>query len=154
MRMASVYYHGMFETKPFTVPDKASYKKDIIQKSQFWGTIKDLMGEDDLVCSEISVNGIKYQNGDLIVNEVLEGGEVLKVGLIKTILVRSNKVFLLNKQFVAARDSLGFFESKHVDSETLIVDQSNLADFKPLIMRGTATKFQFVLHHYISFDHS
>ena len=112
------------------------------------------MANEDLVCSEISVDGIKYQNGDIIVNDVLEGGENLTVGLIKTILVKSNTVSFVIKQFVAVKNSLGFFESKDVTAETLLVDQSNLADWKPLIMRGSETKFLFVLHHYISFDYS
>ena len=146
-------YQGMFETKPFIVPDKAFYKKDLNQKSVFWETIKISMDEEDLVCSEITVNGIKYQNGDLIVNEVIDGGDALKVGIVKTILVKSNQVFLVNKQYVAVRESLGYYESKYVDTEILVLAHSNLADIKPLIMRGTETKFQFVMHHYISFDY-
>ena len=105
------------------------------------------MDEEDLVCSEITVNGIKYQNGDLIVNEVIDGGDALKVGIVKTILVKSNQVFLVNKQYVAVRESLGYYESKYVDTEILVLAHSNLADIKPLIMRGTETKLQFVMHH-------
>ena len=146
-------YQGMFETKPFIVPDKAFYKKDLNQKSVFWETIKSSMDEEDLVCSEITVNGIKYQNGDLIVNEVIDGGDALKVGIVKTILVKSNQVFLVNKQYVAVRESLGYYESKYVDTEILVLAHSNLADIKPLIMRGTETRFQVVMHYYISFDY-
>ena len=152
--MASVYYHGMFEVQQFRVPEKASYKKDLKQKSQFWEEVKDLMLEGDLVCSDIFVNSQNYQNGDLIVNEVLEGGEALKVGMIKTILVRGNKVCFVIKQYISVRDTLGYYESKNVDAEFLVKDSTTLADNKPLIMRGTVTKFQFVLHHHISFDHN
>ena len=87
-------------------------------------------------------------------NEVLEGGEALKVGMIKTILVRGNKVCFVIKQYISVRDTLGYYESKNVDAEFLVKGSSTLADNKPLIMRGTVTKFQFVLHHHISFDHN
>ena len=52
------------------------------------------MSEDDLVCSEIFVNGMNYHNGDLIVNEVLEGGG-LRFGISRQYLIGSNKLILL-----------------------------------------------------------
>ena len=154
MRMASIYYQGMFDTKPFVVAEKASYKKDLKQKSTFWDMIRSMMDEKDLVCSDILIQGIKYQNGDLVVHEVAEGGDVLKVGVIKSILVKNNEVFFVNHQYEAVKDEFGIFESRNRDSEFALQAHSMLADMKPLIMRGTAVKFQFVLHHYISFDYS
>jgi hypothetical protein len=44
------------------------------------------MDEKDAVCEEVIVNGFKYQKGDLVVIKVLDGGDKLKVGIIKTIL--------------------------------------------------------------------
>ena len=76
------------------------------------------------------------------------------MGLYHTILVRGKQVNFVITQYVAVKDNLGYFESKNVDVELLIKDSATLADSKPLIMRGTATKFQFVLHHHISFTHS
>ena len=149
-RMASVYYHGMFDVEQFRVPEKASYKRDLQQKSQFWADVKELMVEDDLVCNKIFVNGQHYHSGDLIVNDVLDGGETLKIGLIKTILVRGDEVCFVIKQYHAVKEPLGYYVSKHVDVEFLVKESSTLADNKPLIMRGTETKFQFVLHHYIT----
>ena len=60
--MASVYYHGMFDVDQFRVPEKASYKRDLQQKSQFWADVKELMVEDDLVCNKIFVNVFKIFN--------------------------------------------------------------------------------------------
>ena len=153
MRMASVYYQGMFDTKPFAVAEKASYKKDLKQKGSFWDMIRNMMDDEDLVCGEILIQGVKYQNGDLVVHEVDESGDVLKVGVIKSILVKKNEVFLVNHQYEAVKNNLGIFESRNRDSEYALKAHSMLADIKPLIMRGTAVKFQFVLHHYISFDY-
>ena len=144
----------MFDTKKFRLPDKVTYKKDLRQKSQFWSKMKEFMGEEDAVCEEIFVNGYKYKKGDLVANEVLDGGESLKVGVIKMILLRGSEVFFVNTQFVAKKDILGFYESSHVETEYLFSKSSSLADYKPLIMRGTMAKFVFVLHHHISFDYT
>ena len=153
MRMSSVYYGGMFSTTQFKVPQNASYKNDILHKSLFWDNIKQFMNDEDLVCDDITINGMKYQKGELIVDEVLDGGDSLKVGLIKLILVRGDYVFFVVKEFVAVKDDLGFYESERVTSETSFIKSTSLADSKPLLKRGTPTKFQFVLHHFISFDY-
>ena len=108
---------------------------------------------DDLICGEIHVIGIRYHNGDLLVTELIDGGNTVKVGLIKMILVKDGKVFFVVKEFVAKKDYLGFYESKYVNTEFLFTNSATLADFKPLIMRGTETRFFFVFHHHISFDH-
>ena len=111
------------------------------------------MTRDDHICSEIQVDGIEYHTGALLVTEVLDGGDSLKVGLLKIVLL-DGKVFFVVKQFVAEKKYLGYYESKYVDTEFLFRNADTLADSKPLIMRGTETKFQFVLHHHISFDFS
>ena len=153
MRMASVYYQGMFDTKRFRLPDRVTYKKDLHQKSQFWAKLKEFMNDGDVVCDEIFVNGHKYQKGDLVVNQVLDGGDTLKIGVIKMILLRCNDVFFVNTQYVARKDKMGYFDSSYVDTEFLFSNSSTLADSKPLIMRGTLAKFVFVLHHHISFQY-
>ena len=115
----------MFDTKKFRLPDKVTYKKDLCQKSQFWSKMKEFMGDEDAVCEEILVNGYKYKKGDLVANEVLECGEALKVGVIKMILLRGSEVFFVITQFVAKKDTLGFYESTHVETEYLFSKSSH-----------------------------
>ena len=152
MRMASIYYLGMFETKLFTLPEKVLNKK-ALPKSQFWDKIAPFMTDSDLVCSEVFYNNQKYNKGDIVVLKVTEGGEKLLIGLIEVILVRKTKVYLVVTRFVASKRDLGFFETESSDDELAYVEAKVLADFKPLIMRGTVSKFQFILHHNISFSH-
>jgi hypothetical protein len=154
MRMASIFYEGMYSNCQFVVPEQASYKKDLNLKTPFLVKLNEFMTRDDHICSDIQVDGIKYQTGALLVTEVLDGGDSLKVGLLKIVLIKDGKVFFVVKQFVAEKKHLGYYESKHVDTEFLFRNADTLADSKPLIMRGTETKFQFVLHHHISFDFS
>ena len=153
MRMCSTYYGGMFSSSEFTVPEKATYKKNLNLNTNFMKKLNEFMSRDDLICGEIQVNGNRYHNGDLLVTELIDGGNTVKVGLIKMILVKDGKVFFVVKEFVAKKDYLGFYESKYVNTEFLFTNSATLADFKPLIMRGTETRFFFVFHHHISFDH-
>ena len=152
MRMPSIYYEGMFSTCQFVVPEKACYKKDLNLKTPFMLKLNEFMTGDDHVCSEIQIDGLKYKNGDLVVTDILEGGDTLKVGLIKIILIKDGKVFFVVKQFVAEKENLGYYESKYLETDFVFRNADTLADSKPLVMRGTETKFHFVLHHHISFD--
>ena len=152
MRMASTFYTGMFETNLYTILGKATSCKNVIEKGDVMDKIIEFLDGDDIVCEEILVSGQKYKKGDLLVLEVFLGGDTLKVGVVQMILVKGEQVFYAVREYVARKSELGFFVSMHVSAETKFV--SKLADTKPLIMRGTMTKFQFVLHHYISFDYS
>lgn len=143
----------MFDTKKFRLPDKVTYKKDLHQKSQFWARLREFMDDMDIVCEEIFVNGCSYKKGELVVNQVIDGGDALKVGVIKMILLKGSEVYFVNTQYLAKKDVLGFYESSHIDTEYMFTKSSSLADFKPLILRGTLAKFVFVLHHHISFDY-
>lgn len=148
------FYQGMFDSRELKLPDRVSYKKDINQKGQFWAKLKEFMNDGDIVCEEIFVNAIKYQKGDLLVNHVLDGAETLKVGRIRIILVKGEDVFFVNTQYVAHKHKLGYYVSSHIDTEIMFTKSSTLADPKPLILRGTAAKFAFVLHHHVSFDYN
>ena len=150
MRMASVYYRGMFETKPFTLPDSVMHK-NTLPKSQFWDRIRSFMNDSDTVCNEVIYNNQMYKKGDILVLQVTEGGENLLIGLLEVILVRKAKVYFLVKRYTALKRDLAYFETENSDEELAYVEAKDLADYKPLIMRGIATKFQFILHHNISF---
>ena len=150
--MASTYYRGMFETKLFTLPDKVLYWQDIqtSSNSHVWEKVKDFMSTRDLACSEIVSNNQKYRKNDLVVLEVIDGLEELKVGVIEAIVVKNNDVFLGMRTYLALKNSFGYYESVSMNVDLTFTKTKNLADFKPLVKHGTTMKFQFVLHHHIS----
>ena len=150
MRMASTYYNGMFETADFNVPEKVTLKRDLPEDTDFHSSLREFMGDTDFICREISVNSQLYRNGDLVVIEAVDRNN-LKIGLIETILVKSDTVWFVSKGYLAQRCNLGYFISKNQEEErSSIINSSRLADYKPLIMHGTTTKFKFSLHHHIS----
>ena len=147
MRMASVYYRGMFEIKKFILPEKVLYKKDLQSDCN---EIQQVMSSSDLVCTEIVVRHQKYKKGDLIVIKVIDGGEKVVVGLIDLIMIKNSDVIFVVKTFLAEKQYLGYYESTRNKHDMVFCKYERLADYKPLFMRGTVSKFQFVLHHHIS----
>ena len=153
MRAASVFYRGMFSNETVILPQEVTYKKNITDESTFHRELRQFMSDKDMLTNEITVMEQLYKNGDLIVVQV-EDCDQVKVGLIQSILVRGRKVFFVCKIYTCTRHWLQFFESKTSEDHCSFVDSSKLADYKPLIKRGTTIKFQFNLHHRISFSHS
>ena len=153
MRSVSVYYHGMFNVSFYDLPELVQSKHDLKEDTKFEKDLKCSMGVDDLICSSIFVQNQHYKNGDLIVVKI-EDCDNLVIGLIKAFLIKENKVYFVCQCYKAIRNWLQFFESeKPTDDLCQFVESNTLADFKPLIMRGTAQKFVFTLHHYISYDY-
>jgi hypothetical protein len=103
--------------------------------------------------SNVTVNDCAYQNGDLVVCEVIDIDN-LSVGIVQSILIKNDQVYFVIQKYCAKRDILQFFEAKQMDDpKSTFVKSSELADFKTLIKRGTSARFLFVLHHHISFDY-
>ena len=152
MRMASVYYAGMFETEVISIPEKVIEKREIAPDSEFHRSLREFMSETDVICSEVIVNNQKYVNGDIVVIEAT-GYDSLKVGWIQSILVKAEAVFFVTKRYLARRNQLGFFITYDAEKESSFINSNNLADFKPLIAHGTISKFKFALHHHVSFCH-
>ena len=130
---------------------EANKVRNIKEGGDFWERIKSFLDGKDTVCSEIFIWDQNFKKGDVVVLEVLSGGEFLKVGFIKMFLIKGDKVYFAVREYVSRQTELGFYVTTHVTAETKFV--SKLVDNKPLIMRGTSVKFQFVLHHHISFDY-
>ena len=150
MRAASVFYRGMFNFAKFSLPETVVLKQDINETSSFHITLKTFMSNDDFICNEIFVNNQTYKNDDLIVLEVTDCDNIA-VGLIQTILVKNDKVYFVTKKYLATRSCFNYFESNISETTPVFTLSSSLADFKPLIKRGSTEKFVFVLHHHISF---
>ena len=96
MRAASVFYRGMFNCLKFNVPPQVNYKKDLNSDSSFHQELKTFMNNSDMLCSEITCNEQMYKNDDLIVVKVIDCDE-LKVGLIRSILIKNNKIYFVCK---------------------------------------------------------
>ena len=152
MRSVSIYYEGMFSNCRFELNGEVMFKKDITDSSEVFNCLKEFMMEDDFVCSAINVNNQMYANGDLIVIEV-EDCDHIQVGLIKTCLVKKDKVFFVIKRYMAIRHWLRYFTCDKPSEVFEFVECSKIRDFKPLYKRGTSDHFIFLLHHHISFDY-
>ena len=153
MRMASTYYNGMFEAAEFSVPEKVTYKRDIPDDTEFHSSLREFMSEKDFTSCEIIVNSQVYRNGDIIVIEAIDRNN-LKIGLIESILVKSDTVWFVSKRYLARRCNLGYFISQNQEDKSAFIKSSRLGDFKPLVKHGTSVKFKFSLHHHISVNYS
>jgi hypothetical protein len=152
MRAASVYYRGMFDVAAFTLPEQVMSKKNIQPDSPFHQELKNFMNESDILCPEIHTYGQFYRNGDLLVLEV-EDSDKIKVGLVQTVLIRKDSVYFVTKSYVCKRNWLRYFESVDCDNVCIFTESGKIVDYKPLIKRGTTVKFNFMLHHHISFTY-
>ena len=152
MRAASVFYTGMFSSEKFVLPQQVTYKKNLSSDTPFQQELKSFMSDKDMLCSEIVAHGQMYKNGDLIVLQ-MEDCDQAKVGLIQSILIRNAKVYFVCKVYSCIRNRLQFFESQNCEEFCNFVDSENIADFKPLIRRGTSLKFIFAMHHRVSFSY-
>ena len=152
MRAASVFYNGMFSCEDFILPQQVLMKKNLSTDTDFMNELTNFMGDEDLMMSTVTVNSQTYKNGDIIVLEMLDADNV-KVGLVQSILVKRNKVYFVCKIYSCIRNWLQFFETRSCSEICSFIDSKDICDFKPLIKRGTVEKFQFVLHHRISFSY-
>ena len=142
----------MFDSEDFILPEKAIYKKDVTNNTPVHKELKNFMGDDDLIVSDISANGQSYRNDDLIVL-VMKDCDTLEAGVIQTILIKNNQVYFVCKVYTCTRNWLQCFESQRCDDYCRFVHFKQIADYKPLIKRGTSSKFVFMLHHRVSFKY-
>jgi hypothetical protein len=144
---------GMFEISDCQLPENVKTKSDIGEDSEFNSTLRSFMNNKDLVIGEVDLNGQKYKSGDVIVIKAFDRDNLL-VGVIQTILVKENGIYFVVIRYNAKRNKLGYFVTDSQVQKSFFQNASCLADYKPLIMHGTLTKFKFALHHYISISHS
>ena len=153
MRSVSTFYSGMFSYSDYSLPESVIFKDNLKDDSEFNHNLISSMGTSDFICSAINVNNQLYKNGDLVIVGI-EDCDNMHVGLIKTILVKNDKVYFVIQRYAVIRNQLQYFESKKpTDNIHQFLESSKILDHKPLIMRGTAEKFIFTLHHYVSYDY-
>ena len=152
MRIASCYYNGMFNGTEFTLPSSIVKKEDIVDGNiPFMDLLKNFMAGKDVICNEVIFHNQVYKNGDIIVIDIKDS-DSMKVGLIQTVILRGSSIYFMTKEYTARRHWLRYFECKSsIVSDISFIKASQLADYKPLIMRGTPERFVFNLHHYVSF---
>ena len=151
MRACSSFYRGMFRTERVILPVKVTLKKDLVESTPMLKDLRRFMADDDLLVNEVSVDGQNYCTGDLLVVKAHDC-DSLEMGLVQAILVRGSRVYFICKMYTCKRTWLQYFENEDVEDQhcPCRVEHSELADYKPLIMRGTTKKFIFVVHHRIS----
>jgi hypothetical protein len=153
MRSVSEFYHGMFDFSSYVLPEVVISKQVITSDTEFNCNLKTFMGDDDFICSKITFNNQLYKNGDIIIVGI-EDCDNLNVGLIKTILIKDNKVYFAVQRYQATRNWLQYFECEKPTFDLCeFVESSKIVDFKPVIMRGTTLRFIFTLHHHVSYDY-
>lgn len=153
LRCASVFYHGIFDFMPFTLPEKVSCKADITEQNAFNVTLKSFMGDKDLLCENVMINGQLYKSGDIVVVSVTDCDNI-SVGFIQSILVKAEKVYFVVQKYDAVRSFMRYFESSLTsDPMSVFIESSKIADYKPLIKRGTSSRFVFFFHHHVSYQY-
>ena len=150
MRQSSVFYHGMFPTTNIVISQRATTKCSLKGKDMFEMFVLPYMSPSDFLCTELEVKSQVYKAGQLVVLEQLSL-DVIKVGLIVSILVKPTSVRFVTQQYIAERENLQYFTASSENSLLAMQDVTSIADFKPLINHGTTSKIVFCLHHYISF---
>lgn len=145
LRMASVYFQGMFETEKYRLPEKVFYKGDIAENTEFETSLREFMGPSDIICNEIEVRNVSCKKGQAVVIEAIDRYK-LKVGVIMTILVKTSGIYLVTKRCEAQRNNLEYFTSVSELDQVSFVNARRLQDYKPLQIRGTHKKFVFPLH--------
>ena len=152
MRACSVFYSGMFDCEDFILPEKAVYKRNVASDSHFHRELRNFMGDDDVLVADIIAHGQLYKNDDLIVL-AMKDCDTMEVGLVQTILIKNSQVYFVCKVYTCIRNRLQYFESQNCDEYCKYVHFKNIVDYKPLIKRGTISKFVFMLHHRVSFKY-
>jgi hypothetical protein len=141
-KLASRARNGLFSTPEFVFPGKCSTanERDCLMFSP-------LVKHGDQLCEKVVVKGTDYNVGHVVITKV-HSSDVLQVGTILKVVMRQTSVLFLVELSEAARNKLGFFETLPSDTVEL-VDYNNLADYKPVIKRGSNKCYPFVLHHHV-----
>ena len=153
LRMASVYYRGMYSNEEHLIQGKCRRRSDISKmniSSLQMKLLDFLRNEDDVVCEEIVFGGQKYKRDDLVVISAMP--DLLTVGIIQEVVVKEGKVFFLVFEYEALRDQeRRYFVTCSKNDENLnIIEGNSICDYKPLNYHGTLSFFKFNLHHTIS----
>jgi hypothetical protein len=135
--VASVIHRGLIPLDTVKIPEDA--KSGVTEDSS------SLLQPGDIVCDSVTVKNTFYAKNILVVLEVIHQDKI-RVGWIKKVIVRKNKVFFLVSAKVCKRTSMRFFQSEEVRGLLQLKSVDTIKSYKPLIPRGNEAFFSFFLH--------
>ena len=152
LRVVSKYYNGFFNCDSFVLPEKVLMKKDLNASDPVYKWLIMCMNNEDMLMSKVTVGTQSYKNGDLVILE-MKDVNVIKVGLIRSIMLKNEHIYFVCEVSKCTRNWLHFFESSVLYPGYSLISCREIADYKPLVMRGISGKFHTALHHRISHKH-
>ena len=151
MRLASVYYNGMFTTDVITINGKEVYKHQLRGCSDLEKFIIPFMDKHDCLSNEVVYKSQIYKKGDLVVLQCYNPHQ-FKVGLVHTMLVRKDLLYFVCDEFISNRTQLRYFKAQSDGCRFSFSNANSLIDYKPLLNHGTSKNIYFVLNHHISYN--
>ena len=150
MAQISYCYLGLFPRK-FEIPVDAVSVKDLmtITKDVSLKIFFSSISQEALIPKTIKIFGTVYETGMVLVVEKRDLGEI-KVGILQAISFYREKVTFGCTVFEALLSKHGYFVSSKKVSDMETFKLGSLPDHHPLQRVGTASKFCFSLHHYVS----
>ena len=149
LRMASTYFHGMFNFEDYILPVDVKQKSEL-SNTGLEGNLRTFIGDKDLVSSEITWRERLYRKDMVVViarQDLLE----MKVGVIKAVVVRNDKVSLLVRRATVILTKSQVFETDVVEDTLVVINIEDLQDTYPLFRRGNDEKYFVIPHHHVSF---
>ena len=144
-------YTGLFPPK-FDVPSTAVSVKDLknVKIDVVEEFVSDLrLSQAALLPVSVTVFGTKYEAGMILALKKNYVGE-MTVGIIKVIAFWNEQVTFGCAVYEAFQTKHGYYVSSKKIKNLEVVNQSNLADHQPLHRIGSAERFKFSLHHFVS----
>ena len=149
LRMASIYYHGMFNYEEYELPVLVKQKTEL-SDSGIEGNLISILGSRDLVAKQIVWRDRVYEEDMVVViqrTDLLE----MKVGVIKAVVIKNDKVYLVVRQSDVTLKFTKVFATDEVDDSLVLVNIEDLQDTYPLYKRGNDQKYFIIPHHHVSF---
>jgi hypothetical protein len=136
MRLASVFYQGLFPSEQVQIPKRATqcFKDDILGFSE----------PGDIACDSVTVNGTEYKTGMLVILGV-SSQDGVTAGWIKKVIFRRRTVYFYVMSRKCIRTDMRYFESTNLNARMAVRCYADLKSFKPLIPRGTEDYYVFFL---------
>ena len=144
-------YNGLFPPK-FEVPANAASVKDLFSMMSSDNLLRKFMAElssDTLLPTNIKIFGTKYEPGMILVLRK-SGFGALEVGVLRFISYKNEKVIFCCTVFEAFQSKHCYYVTSKKSQDFEMMSYDRLGDHYPLHRIGTADKFCFSLHHYIS----
>jgi hypothetical protein len=154
MAQISYRYDGLFPSK-YDIPENTPCVSDMknINSDAFLKQFMEHFNPDVLVPVKITIYGTCYEPGMILVLEKSTFVE-MKVGVLRAIAFHGNEVFFGCSVFESCQSVNGYYVTVKNTRNFHIVNYSSLADHHPLHRVGSADRFCFSLHNFVSNSYS